>query len=54
MEKFVAIKNVNGGPKTIQHKKAVQKSAKIITASFLFLDKFLNINAMFFILLSCL
>ncbi len=44
-EKFVAIKKVKGGPKMIQHRNAVIKSAKNINPSFLFLDKFLNVYA---------
>ncbi len=40
--KFVAINKDNGGPNTIQQKKAIKQSAATSTKIFLFLDKFLR------------
>lgn len=40
--KLVAIKKVKGGPKTIQQKNEIIRSAKTIINSLLILERFLN------------
>ena len=43
-EKFVAIKNANGGPKITQHEKAIIKSEITKNANFCFLVNSLSIS----------
>ena len=47
--KFEAIRNVNGGPKITQHMNAIKQSAHTKTKIFFLLEKFLSLDANFFI-----
>ena len=47
-EKFVAIKNANGGPKITQHEKAIIKSEITKNANFCFLVNSFSIKDKFF------